>query len=894
MGPAPDDPAVRSTLGAYRLLSEVGRDPLGVLFLACPAGARTFPKWAILRRMHAGLARDPAMVHAFLAATQAAVRMVHKNIASTFDSGGKSAQPWAAREYLSGATVLDLVAGVVARRARMPWALAGYIVAEAADGVAAVRARLPDKGPPMGFLSGSAASSVFVTRAGEIKIVDGCLPLVDGEPLVDSQALPYKPFESKPLPGATSAQRAGRADAFGLGVILWELIAGRRLFAGKDDDETQRLLKAGVVPQLRGVSSAPPFIDVVVQGAIGLTESSSGAPAIADAASLAAELRKAVGGEERRAGAEDVARTMAEMFAAVLAEQDEAVNQAWQREKALQAIGELPPEVFSSETDLTIPLGETVQETTTETALGYRPRRGPEGFDEIPTIPRGGASMIIGSASWRSLAAAIPAPLSSNPAAVSSKPAASASLGPPISVPKIEYFSDDEPTGDEPTMVPLPKPPSSSELPDSAQGPTEVFVRSALPAFGPSPPETFARPMPPAAGTPPLRPLAPPTPLTPLGGVPALPDSTPGPTAVFKYPDAADSAPGPTEVWAGRLPEVEPDPDSAPGPTEVWARPPPPAPPTPLPTPQPQLAGLFESESDADDEDDEPLRPSRGERPPARVIVAPEPPSMAAIPLVLPPVERAGLKPLSERRPMPQPSQMSRPTMPPMRAMSQLQRPTGRRVRRRSVLLAGALGFGMSSVVIVAVGWYLRFAPEPDSGVTPTPTPTPTSSAPQAGTSAGASSPVPSASSHGRDDPWQTVGAGSASAAPPPSAPPATSSAPLPVLPVDQLPRAPDHAPSRGTRTHRSTRSAPADSPADDVPVPPAAPAAGGGLLSVFCTPACDQVYDGSRKLGPSPVFKVPASAGLHRLRLRVGPIERVVTATVVEGETAVVRENVE
>jgi hypothetical protein len=75
--------------------------------------------------------------------------------------------------------------------------------------------------------------------------------------------------------------------------------------------------------------------------------------------------------------------------------------------------------------------------------------------------------------------------------------------------------------------------------------------------------------------------------------------------------------------------------------------------------------------------------------------------------------------------------------------------------------------------------------------------------------------------------------------------------------------------------------------------VPTPAPSGKTGLLTVFCTPACDQVYDGSHALGPSPVFKVPVSAGSHRLRLKVDAqnLTKTVTVVVNENDTTVVRE---
>jgi hypothetical protein len=65
------------------------------------------------------------------------------------------------------------------------------------------------------------------------------------------------------------------------------------------------------------------------------------------------------------------------------------------------------------------------------------------------------------------------------------------------------------------------------------------------------------------------------------------------------------------------------------------------------------------------------------------------------------------------------------------------------------------------------------------------------------------------------------------------------------------------------------------------------------GQLSVICTPACDEVLDGTKSLGASPVIKVPATVGFHRIRLRAAAlsVDRTVTVAVRENETTVVRE---
>ncbi len=431
MGSAPDEARVRSTLGSYRLLGQLGLDPLGGLYLACPAGAATFPRWAVIRRMHAGVARDPGMVHAFIAATQTALRIVHRNVATTFDFGGKMALPWSAREHLYGATVVDVIGRLVAQRSGVPWAVAGHLVAEAAEGVAAIRARLPTYGPPVGFLTGAVAPSVFVTRTGEVKIVDGCLPLIDGLPLIDSQSLPYRPREPVAVgPGA------GRSDAFGLGVILWELVAGRRLFAGQDDEETARLLDAGVIPSLQTVARVPAVLDEIVQRAVGRTPAGTTASPLVTAADVARALRDALTAHRASAGADHLARIVGDSFASALAEEEARVHHAWARERELQASGDVPPDL-TSEDELTLRGDETVRDATTETAISVRGGMGiPEGFDDVPTMPR---LTLDGVVTWRpqtSLRSPLRSPLQ-------------------VPNPRIDYLPDESPPPPRPVAPPF-------------------------------------------------------------------------------------------------------------------------------------------------------------------------------------------------------------------------------------------------------------------------------------------------------------------------------------------------------------------------------------------------------------------------------------------------------
>jgi hypothetical protein len=64
------------------------------------------------------------------------------------------------------------------------------------------------------------------------------------------------------------------------------------------------------------------------------------------------------------------------------------------------------------------------------------------------------------------------------------------------------------------------------------------------------------------------------------------------------------------------------------------------------------------------------------------------------------------------------------------------------------------------------------------------------------------------------------------------------------------------------------------------------------GLLTVICSPACDQVIDGSNVLGSSPVYKVQVRAGNHHLTLRTSdpPVEKTYDVVVKPDDVTVAK----
>jgi serine/threonine-protein kinase len=81
---------------------------------------------------------------------------------------------------------------------------------------------------------------------------------------------------------------------------------------------------------------------------------------------------------------------------------------------------------------------------------------------------------------------------------------------------------------------------------------------------------------------------------------------------------------------------------------------------------------------------------------------------------------------------------------------------------------------------------------------------------------------------------------------------------------------APHVSASTGGAAHATTRTASADAQ---------------GLLTVVCTPACDQVIDNGKLLGPAPIFRLKVATGEHHLQLKNGRQTRVSNTIVTAGD---------
>jgi tetratricopeptide (TPR) repeat protein len=220
-----DDPPAPEIVGPWRILREIGRGGMGVVYLAERTGEQ-FRQLAALKLVRAGVGSEEILAR-FRRERQILARLNHPNIARLLD-GGRAAdgRPFLAMEYVEGQTLTaycnDRGLGVVDRL---------RLFLSIANAVTHAHAQLVvhrDLKP----------SNILVTASGELRLLDFGIAKLLAEDDGDEGALTRTGLPLMTPEYAAPEQLRGEAvstatDVYALGLILYELLAGRHAFADR-------------------------------------------------------------------------------------------------------------------------------------------------------------------------------------------------------------------------------------------------------------------------------------------------------------------------------------------------------------------------------------------------------------------------------------------------------------------------------------------------------------------------------------------------------------------------------------------------------------------------------------------------------------------------------------
>ena len=223
--------------GRYTLIEHLAIGGMAELFVATAPGEHGFTKKVVIKRLLPHLNKDELYNAMFIDEAKLTVRLVHPKIAQTFELGKVDDQLYIAMEYVEGIDVLALLREYAARKARVAPQLAAWIAHEVLDALDYAHG-LGEDGRALGIVHRDISpSNVLLSTRGDIKLVDfGIARAKDPDRAHKSKTGTLKGKYGYMSPEQVIEQPLdGRSDVFSVGVVLAELLTGRRLFAAANE-----------------------------------------------------------------------------------------------------------------------------------------------------------------------------------------------------------------------------------------------------------------------------------------------------------------------------------------------------------------------------------------------------------------------------------------------------------------------------------------------------------------------------------------------------------------------------------------------------------------------------------------------------------------------------------
>ncbi len=262
-------------LGRYRIVDEIGVGGMASVHLARMDGPGGFQKWVAIKKIHAHLVEDESFVQMFLDEARVAARISHPNVATVFDLGKHDDSYWIAMEYLHGEPLREVMRRTEELGSAMPPEIACRVIADAAEGLHAAHELLGKKGEKLGLVHRDVTPhNLFVTYDGVTKVVDFGIAKFSSR-MSNTRAGTLKGKLAYMSPEQVHGEGIDRrTDIFALGVVLWELTTGRRLFRMENDlDTLAKVQECNVTPPSSLIRGYPTDLENIVMKALAKSRS---------------------------------------------------------------------------------------------------------------------------------------------------------------------------------------------------------------------------------------------------------------------------------------------------------------------------------------------------------------------------------------------------------------------------------------------------------------------------------------------------------------------------------------------------------------------------------------------------------------------------------------------
>ncbi len=234
----------------YILFKQIARGGMAEIYLGKQIGEDGFQRICCIKRILPSYANEEEFVKMFRDEAHICKRLQHANIVRVEGFEAVEGSYAIIMEFVVGSDLRNLLVKCEQTHVQIPTPCAIYIAAEAARGLHYAHTKLDDiTGKPIGIIHRDISpQNIIVSFEGEIKVTDFGIADANNK-ATETQPGIVKGKYAYMSPEQISAQPLdARTDIFALSIILWEMLAMRRLFQGDSEIDTIQHVKTCHIP----------------------------------------------------------------------------------------------------------------------------------------------------------------------------------------------------------------------------------------------------------------------------------------------------------------------------------------------------------------------------------------------------------------------------------------------------------------------------------------------------------------------------------------------------------------------------------------------------------------------------------------------------------------------
>jgi serine/threonine protein kinase/Tfp pilus assembly protein PilF len=255
--------------GKYQLLDKIAVGGMAEMFRAKLTGAQGFEKLIAVKKILPNLSGEENLVTAFIDEAKLAALLHHENIIQIYDFGSMDDQYFIAMEYLFGKDLRTITR--TARKKDLALGMENilYIISRICAGLDYSHNLKDLQGKPLNIIHRDInPQNILITYEGQVKIIDFGIAKAASHNTQTKENLIKGKLAYMSPEQANGQQIDHRSDIFSTGIILYELLAARRMFSGETMHVLSLVREAQYDPPEEVIPDLPSKLNAILRQAL--------------------------------------------------------------------------------------------------------------------------------------------------------------------------------------------------------------------------------------------------------------------------------------------------------------------------------------------------------------------------------------------------------------------------------------------------------------------------------------------------------------------------------------------------------------------------------------------------------------------------------------------------